>query len=41
MAQEKRLDLAVVQAWLAAWNECDVFSETAVHYLLSLIEARL
>jgi hypothetical protein len=25
MAREKPLDLAVVKAWLAAWNERDVF----------------
>jgi hypothetical protein len=27
MAREKPLDLAVVKAWLAAWNESDVFSD--------------
>ena len=37
MAREKPLDLAVVQAWLAAWNESDVFSYAAVHHLQSLI----
>jgi hypothetical protein len=37
MAQEKPLDLAVVQAWLAAWNERDVFSDAAVYHLQSLI----
>ena len=25
MAKEKPLDLAVVQAWLAAWEEADLF----------------
>jgi hypothetical protein len=25
MAQEKPLDVAVVQAWLAAWDESDLF----------------
>jgi hypothetical protein len=37
MAREKSLDLAVVPAWLAAWDERDVFSDAAVHHLLSLI----
>jgi hypothetical protein len=37
MAREKPLDLAIVQAWLAAWNERDVFSDAAVHHLQSLI----
>jgi hypothetical protein len=37
MAREKPLDLAVVQTWLAAWTERDVFSDTAVHQLQSLI----
>lgn len=37
MAREKPLDLAVVKAWLAAWNERDVFSDAAVHHLQSLI----
>jgi hypothetical protein len=37
MAQEKPLDVAVVQAWLAAWDESDLFSDAAVHHLQSLI----
>jgi hypothetical protein len=37
MAREKPLDVAVVQAWLAAWDESDVFSDAAVRRLLSLI----
>jgi hypothetical protein len=37
MATEKPLDLPVVQAWLAAWNESDVFSDAAVLHLQSLI----
>jgi hypothetical protein len=37
MAREKRLDSAVVQAWLAAWNERDIFSDAAVRHLQSLI----
>jgi hypothetical protein len=37
MAQEKPLDLAVVQAWLAAWNESDVFSDASARHLQSLI----
>jgi hypothetical protein len=37
MAREKPLDVAVVQAWLAAWNENDVFSDAAIRHLLSLI----
>jgi hypothetical protein len=37
MAREKPLDLAVVQRWLAAWNESDVFSDAAVRHLQSLI----
>jgi hypothetical protein len=37
MAREKPLDLAVVQAWLAAWNERDVFSDGSVRHLQSLI----
>jgi hypothetical protein len=31
------LDLAVVQAWLSAWNERDIFSDAAVRHLQSLI----
>src|SRR5262245_40806432 len=37
MAREKPLDVAVVQAWQAAWNESDVFSDAAVLHLQSLI----
>jgi hypothetical protein len=37
MAREQPLDLAVVQAWLAAWNESDIFSDAAAHHLQSLI----
>ena len=37
MAREKPLDLAVVQAWLSAWNERDIFSDAAVRHLQSLI----
>jgi hypothetical protein len=37
MAQEKPLDLSIVQAWLSAWNERDIFSDAAVRHLQSLI----
>lgn len=37
MAQERSLDIAVVQAWQAAWNENDVFSDAAVRHLQSFI----
>src|SRR5215470_17290708 len=37
MAREKPLDMAVVQAWLGAWNESDVFSDAAVLHLQSFI----
>jgi hypothetical protein len=37
MAQVKLLDLAVVQAWLSAWNERDIFSDASVRHLQSLI----
>jgi hypothetical protein len=37
MAQEKPLDLFIVQAWLAAWNESDVFSDASVRHFQSLI----
>jgi hypothetical protein len=37
MARVKPLDLAVVQAWLSAWNERDIFSDAAVRHLQSLI----
>jgi len=35
MARVKPLDLAVVQAWLAAWDESDVFSDASVRHLQS------
>jgi hypothetical protein len=41
MAREKPLDLAVVDAWLAAWKESDVFSDAAVLHLQSFIEEPL
>jgi hypothetical protein len=37
MAREKPLDVAVVQAWLTAWDESDLFSDAAVHHLQSFI----
>jgi hypothetical protein len=37
MAQEKPLDLAVVKAWLAAWDESNIFSDASVRHLQSLI----
>jgi hypothetical protein len=37
MARVKPLDLAVVQTWLAAWDESDVFSDASVRHLQSLI----
>jgi hypothetical protein len=37
MAREKPLDLAIVQAWLDAWDERDVFSDAAIQHLQSLI----
>jgi hypothetical protein len=37
VAREKPLDLTVVQEWLSAWNESDVFSDAAVRHLQSLI----
>jgi hypothetical protein len=37
MAREKPLDLTVVRAWLAAWDESDVISDAAVLHLRSLI----
>jgi hypothetical protein len=37
MAPERPLDLAVVQAWLAAWHKRDGFSDAAVLHLQSLI----
>jgi hypothetical protein len=37
MAREKPLDVTVVQAWLAAWDESDLFSEAAIHHFQSFI----
>jgi hypothetical protein len=37
MAREKPLDLAVVQTWLSAWSESEIFSDAAVRHLQSLI----
>jgi len=37
MAREKPLDLAIVQTWLSAWNESDIFSDIAIRHLQSLI----
>jgi hypothetical protein len=37
IAQEKPLDLAIVQQWLAAWKESEIFSDAAVRHLQSLI----
>jgi len=37
MAREKPLDLSIVQTWLAAWNESDVFSDASARHLQSLI----
>jgi hypothetical protein len=37
VARVKALELAVVQAWLSAWNERDIFSDAAVRHLQSLI----
>jgi hypothetical protein len=37
MAREKPLDVAIVQAWLAAWSERGVFSDDAVRHLQSFI----
>ena len=37
MASEKPLDLAALRAWLASWDESDLFSDLAVHHLQSLI----
>jgi hypothetical protein len=37
MAKEKPLDLAIVRLWLAAWDASELFSESAVHHLQSLI----
>jgi hypothetical protein len=37
MAQQKPLDLAIVQEWLAAWDESNIFSDASVRHLQSLI----
>lgn len=37
MAREKPLDVAVVQAWQAAWSETEIFSDAAVRHLQSFI----
>jgi hypothetical protein len=37
MARVKPLDLGVVQAWLAAWDESNIFSDASVRHLQSLI----
>jgi hypothetical protein len=37
MAQVKPLDLAIVETWLSAWNEREIFSDAAVRHLQSLI----
>jgi hypothetical protein len=37
MARQTPIDLSIVKAWLAAWNESDVFSDDAVRNLLFLI----
>jgi hypothetical protein len=41
MAQEKPLDLSIVQAWLSAWNERDIFSDAAVRHLQPLIKGHI
>ena len=37
MARQKPLDVETVQAWLAVWNESNVFSDDAFRHLRSLI----
>jgi hypothetical protein len=37
MGQQKPLGLAIVQEWLAAWDESNIFSDAAVRHLKSLI----
>lgn len=37
MAQQKPLGLAIVQQWLAAWDESNIFSDASVRHLQSLI----
>src|SRR5262249_62015204 len=41
MARDQPLGVPVLQAWLAAWNERDVFSHPAVLHLQSFITAPL
>jgi hypothetical protein len=36
MARQKPLDPAIAEEWLAAWNESDISSDTAVRHLQSL-----
>jgi hypothetical protein len=38
MPREKPLDFNVVQTWLAAWDETELYSDAAVRHLASLIE---
>jgi len=38
MAQERPLDLNIVKAWLAAWDEADLYSDAAVRHLAALID---
>lgn len=38
MAREKPLDFNIVQAWLAAWDETELYSDAAVRHLATLIE---
>jgi hypothetical protein len=38
MALERPLDLSIVKAWLAAWNEADLYSDPAVRHLAALID---
>jgi hypothetical protein len=37
MARQKPLDPAIVEQWLAAWNDSEIFSDAAVRHLQSLI----
>jgi len=37
MARERPLDLAVVQTWLASWDQSELFSEAAVKHIQILI----
>jgi hypothetical protein len=38
MAWERPLDVNIVQAWLAAWDEADLYSDAAVRHLSALID---